>query len=90
MNCKGEGCVGLELLAFICRSVKGFVRLAGAALGDGGAREHMCSPIAEISISSPQLEHLIEGKKLAGRTPSAARAAASDIVLRWRQDYDMI
>lgn len=38
------------------------------------------SPMAEISISSPHDEHLIAGKKLAGRAPSADNAAKSAIV----------
>lgn len=67
-------------MAFICRSVKALLRLAGAALGDVEAVEQVCSPIAEISISSPQLEHLTVGRKLAGRTPLAARVAASDML----------
>jgi len=49
--------------------VKALVRLAGCERGDGGAFEQMWSPIAAISISSPQLEHLMAGRKLAGRMP---------------------
>ena len=48
-------------------------------MGEGGAFPQMWSPIAEISISSPQLEHLIVGKKLAGLMPSLTRLAVSDI-----------
>jgi hypothetical protein len=67
-------------LAFIWRSVNGFIMLAGCALGEGGALLQMCSPMAAISISSPQLEHLIAGRKLAGRMPSAASVVAKDIM----------
>ena len=38
------------------------------------------SPICAISISSPQLEHLMEGKKLAGLMPSPASVDANDMV----------
>jgi hypothetical protein len=61
--------------------VNGFCKLAGCAFGDGGALAHMWSPMAAISISSPQLEHLIAGRKLAGRMPPAERVAASDMLL---------
>ena len=40
----------------------------------------ICSPIAEISISFPQLEHFIVGRKLAGRIPPELKVAASDIL----------
>ena len=39
----------------------------------------MCSPIAAISISCPQSEHVIAGRKLAGLMPPAASVAASGI-----------
>lgn len=60
--------------------MNGLLKDAGCDLGDGGAFEQRWSPIADISISSPQLEHLIVGRKLAGLTPPAASVAASDIL----------
>ena len=83
-NCKGDGCAGLELFAFICRKVKGLLSEAGCDLGEGGAFVQMWSPMAEISISSPQLEHLMVGRKLAGRMPPAARVAPRDMVVASR------
>lgn len=80
-NCKGDGCAGFELLAFICRRVNGLLSEAGWDLGEGGALEQVWSPIAEISISSPQLEHVMVGRKLAGRIPLAARVADSGMVV---------
>lgn len=41
----------------------------------------MWSPIAAISISLPQSEHLMAGKKLAGLKPPAASVEASGIVV---------
>ena len=46
--------------------------LAIEECADSGALPQRCSPIADISIWSPQLEHLIVGRKLAG--PRAASA----------------
>jgi hypothetical protein len=47
-----------------------------------------CSPMAAISISCPQSEHVIAGKKLAGLMPPAASVAASGMFAglceRWR------
>ncbi len=80
-NCSGDGCAGFEPDALSCRSVKALLSDAGCDFGDGGACEQTWSPIADISISSPQLEHLIVGKKLAGLMPPAARVAASDMVM---------
>jgi len=54
--------------------------LAGTATGEVGALPHKCSPMAAISISSPQFEHLMAGMKLAGLIPPADSAAASDIL----------
>ena len=64
-------------------------RLAGAVFGEDGALPHSWSPMAEISISSLQFEHVIVGRKLAGRMPLAARVAASDIMdlVKIFQDY---
>jgi hypothetical protein len=62
--------------------VKGLLREAGCDFGEDGAFPHKCSPMAEISISSPQLEHLMVGRKLAGLMPPAARAEASDMLAR--------
>lgn len=59
--------------------MNGFVKLGGAAFGEEGAFAQVWSPIADISISSPQFEHLIVGRKLVGRPPWAASVAASDI-----------
>jgi hypothetical protein len=57
---------------------------------DPGAGWHSWSPIAEISISSPQFEHFMVGRKLAGRIPPAARVAASDILRSYRCDTRMV
>lgn len=62
------------------RSADGLLDVSCSACGDSGAPTHSWSPIAEISISSPQFEHLMVGRKLAGRIPPAARVAASDMV----------
>jgi len=82
--CNGEGadgmCCGSCPLAFSCRIVNGLLKLAGAACGDGGAFPQIWSPIDAISISSPQLEHLMAGRKLAGLAPEAASVAAKDML----------
>lgn len=54
--------------------------LAIEVCADEGAGPQRWSPIADISICSPQFEHLIVGKKLAGRAPPAFRVAAKDMV----------
>ena len=77
-----ETLAGVWPTAFSWRSVNGLLMLAGGESGDGGDAQ-VWSPMAAIWISSPQLEHLIAGKKLAGRIPSAARVAASDIVINY-------
>lgn len=60
-----------------CFSSEGDV--AGDAIGDWGfcgacssfcEGVHTCSPIAEIWISAPQSEHLIDGRMLNGRSVS--------------------
>lgn len=64
---------------FGCLSVEGDV--AGDATGDLVFCDasspfcvgvHTCSPIAEIWISAPQSEHLIDGRMLSGRSVSMA------------------
>ena len=48
---------------------------------DGGAVfAQTWFPMEDISIPSPQFEHFMVGRKLAGRMPLAASVAASDIV----------
>lgn len=52
----------------------------GAALIAVLALLQSCSPIRAISISSPQLEHLTTGRKLAGRMAVDERVAARDML----------
>lgn len=90
-NCKGEGVAGLDGLALVVRRAKGLPLelallplldvLAMELCADAGALPQRCSPMADISIWSPQLEHLMVGRKLAGRAPPALRVAARDIVV---------
>lgn len=59
-----------------CVSIEGDV--AGDAIGFCDACSsfcegvHTCSPMAEIWISAPQSEHLIDGRMLSGRSVSMA------------------
>ena len=64
-----------------CCSIESDV--VGDAIGDLGLGDtsssfccdgQMCSPMAEIWISAPQSEHLIEGRMLNGRSVSMAAA----------------
>ena len=53
--------------------------LAGCASEVTDGLPHIWSPIAAISISIAQLEHLIDGRQLAGRMPWAANVFANDM-----------
>jgi hypothetical protein len=72
-------------LAFICLRVKGLVMTGIWLLGAAAAAAAFPSPVqtwsamAAISISSPQVEHLIEGRVLTGRAPLLARVVVRDI-----------
>lgn len=100
LNCKGEGCEGA--FAFIWRIVKGLFKLDmlecvdcggdgdGAGAGGNALLAQTCDPIAEISMSSLQLEHFIVGRKLAGRMPSAASVAARDMIAGGDYVYGII
>lgn len=92
-NCSGEGVAGFEgFTALGARSAKGLpfelallplleVLVTDECADDGAACPQRCSPMADISICSPQFEHLIVGKKLAGRAPPALNAAARDMAI---------
>jgi len=64
-----------------CCSVESDVAGDATGLGDTWSSfccdGHTCSPMAEIWISAPQSEHLIEGRMLMGRSVSMAAAEAS-------------
>lgn len=57
----------------------GFCDFDFALVAEAGVFSQTCSPMAAISISFPQSEHLIAGRKLAGLMPPAASVAASGI-----------
>lgn len=60
-------------------ALRGLLDAGGGGGGGGSLLSQMWVSKSDISISFPQSEHLMVGRKLAGLTPSAASAAASDM-----------
>jgi hypothetical protein len=70
----------LSFLSFklLMLNVRLFVREGGSCEGASGAQ--ICSPMAAIAISAPQLEHVMAGKMLTGLSPLQGGPIAKDMI----------